>query len=72
MKRIITLKGMTSLGCAGRVQKALSALEGVEAAAVSPEDKQAAVTLSAPVEDAALRAAVESAGCEAAWIERTT
>ena len=70
MKRTITIEGMSCGHCSARVQKALSALPGVESADVSHEDKRAVVTLAGPVSDETLRAAVADAGYEATLIER--
>ena len=50
--------------CTGRVQKALEALEGVDAVTMSLENKTATVELSAEVSDEALTAAVTEAGYE--------
>ena len=47
--------------CAGRVDKALNALEGVEAT-VSLEDKAAYVTLTGEVSDELLKKTVEDEG----------
>ena len=46
--------------CEATVKKALEALDGVESAAVSHEAGTALVTLSAPVDDAALTEAVQA------------
>ncbi len=46
--------------CEATVKKALEALEGVQAAAVSHEAGTAVVTLTAAVENQALHAAVEA------------
>ena len=50
--------------CTGRVQKALEALEGVDAVTMSLENKTATVELTAEVSDEALTAAVTEAGYE--------
>ena len=53
---------MTGAHCEGRVKKALEALPGVEKAEPSHEKKAAVLTLSAPVDEAAVKAAVTDAG----------
>lgn len=68
MTKTIQVEGMGCAKCVKKVQTALEALEGVESAAVSLEEKTAVVTMTAPVEDAALQAAVESKGFEVAGI----
>ena len=57
--KTITIDGMMCEHCEATVRKALEALPGVQNAQVSHEKGAAIVTLSAPVEDAALRKAVE-------------
>ena len=57
--KTITIAGMMCEHCEATVRKALEALPGVQNAQVSHEKGAAVVTLSAPVEDAALRKAVE-------------
>lgn len=61
MKKTIEIEGMMCSHCTGRVEKALAALEGVTVH-VDLASGSAAVTLSGPVSDDALRKAVEDAG----------
>ncbi|BDF71533.1 heavy metal translocating P-type ATPase [Oscillospiraceae bacterium] len=67
MEKKLTVEGMSCSHCSGRVEKALNALEGVSAS-VDLERKTASVTLSAPVDDAVLKKAVEDAGYEVSAI----
>ena len=60
--RVMQVEGMSCAHCSARVEKALSAVEGVESAHVDLEAKTAAITLSHPVEDSVLEAAVIEAG----------
>ena len=62
MEKTLKIEGMMCPHCEARVKGALEALEGVSAAVVSHESGTAVVTLTAPVEDAALKKAVEDAG----------
>ncbi|MCM1190690.1 MAG: heavy metal translocating P-type ATPase [bacterium] len=64
MTKVMTIEGMMCGHCTGRVQKALEALEGVKAVAMSLEEKTATVELEAEVSDEALTAAVTEAGYE--------
>ena len=64
MEKKIMINGMMCNHCTAHVEKALSALEGVSAVHADLEGKYAAVTLSAPVSDDALKAAVADAGYE--------
>ena len=60
MTKTLHIEGMMCAHCEATVKKALEALDGVQSAAVSHEAGTAVVTLSAPVEDAALAAAVQA------------
>lgn len=64
MKKVLDIEGMMCQHCVAHVNKALSCIEGVEAVAVSLENKNAAVTLAADVSDDALVKAVVDAGYE--------
>lgn len=59
MTKTIFITGMMCGHCEATVKKALEALDGVTQAAVSHDSGTAVVTLSAPVEDSVLKAAVE-------------
>lgn len=69
MKKTLIIEGMSCSHCTGRVEQALSALEGVSAVEMSLEGKSAALTLSQPVDDAALTAAVTQAGYQVVQIQ---
>lgn len=60
MQKTLTITGMMCGHCEARVKKALEALDGVESAEASHEAGTAVVTLSAPVADEDLKAAVEA------------
>ena len=60
MQKTMNIEGMMCEHCEARVRKALEALPEVEQAAVSHDSGTAVVTLSAPVDDAALKQAVEA------------
>ena len=60
MVKTMKIEGMMCPHCEARVKKALEAVEGVESAVASHESGTAVVTLSAPVADEALKAAVEA------------
>ena len=60
MKKTMEIKGMMCSHCEARVKKALEAVPGVAAAEVSHTAGTAVVTLTAPVEDAVLKQAVEA------------
>ena len=60
MKKTISIEGMMCGHCEAAVKKALEALPEVTEAAVSHTAGTAVVTLSAPVDDAVLKAAVEA------------
>lgn len=62
MEKTLIIEGMMCSHCTGRVEKALSALDGVSAVSVSLEGKSAVVTLSKDVSDQVLTDAVTEAG----------
>ena len=59
MVKTMKIEGMMCGHCEAAVKKALEAIDGVASAEVSHTDGAAVVTLSKPVENAALRKAVE-------------
>ena len=58
----LPIAGMTCSSCAGRVEKALSAVDGVHSASVNLATEKASVDLEPTVDAQALIAAVEKAG----------
>jgi Cu2+-exporting ATPase len=60
MKKTLKVEGMMCTHCEARVKKALEAVPGVESAVADHTAGTAVVTLTAPVENEALRAAVEA------------
>ena len=64
MEKTVIIEGMACGHCTARVQKALEAVEGIAKVTMSLENKSAEITLNAPVDDEALRAAVTEAGYE--------
>ncbi|MEM5780396.1 MAG: metal-transporting ATPase, partial [Lawsonibacter sp.] len=69
MKKTMKIEGMTCSHCTGRVEKALSAIDGVTAVEMSLEGKSAALTLSREVDDKVLTDAVTEAGYEVVSIQ---
>jgi Cu+-exporting ATPase len=69
MEKKLTIEGMMCKHCAARVEKALNQVEGVSATAVDLEGKSATVTLSAPVDDGVLTAAVTDAGYQVTGVQ---
>lgn len=68
MEKTIHIEGMMCHHCTAHVEKALNAIEGVQAVA-DLEGKCARVTLSADVPNETLAAAVTEAGYEVTGIE---
>ncbi len=60
MTKTIEIEGMMCPRCEAHVKKALEAVDGVESASASHEEKKAVVTLSSEVSDEVLRNAVEA------------
>ena len=69
MKKILKIEGMMCPRCEAHVVKALKAIEGVSEAVADHTADKATVTLSAPVEDAVLKTAVEEEGYTVLGIE---
>lgn len=62
MQKTISIEGMMCMHCVKHVNEALSKVDGVSLVEVSLENKNAIVTLTSPVDDSILKAAVENAG----------
>ena len=60
MTKTLKVEGMMCMHCEARVKKALEAVPGVQSAVADHTAGTAVVTLSAPVADEVLRAAVEA------------
>ena len=69
MNKTMKIEGMMCAHCTGRVEKALSAIDGVSAVEMSLEGKSAALTLSRDVDNAVLTDAVTQAGYEVVSIQ---
>ena len=69
MKKTMIIEGMMCTHCTGRVEKALSAIDGVEAVEMSLEGKSATLTLSKEVDNQTLTDAVTQAGYEVVSIQ---
>ena len=68
MTKTMKIEGMSCGHCSGRVEQALNAIEGVSAR-VDLEQKTAHLTLTAPVSDETLKAAVTDAGYTVVSVE---
>ena len=68
MTKTMSINGMMCAHCQAHVEKALNAIDGVEAK-VNLETKTATLTLSKDVSDAVLRGAVTEAGYEVVSIQ---
>ena len=68
MKKVITIKGMSCAHCQARVEKALNAIDGVEAK-VDLKKNNATVAMKDPVDDEVLKQAVTEAGYEPISVE---
>jgi len=62
-EKTIQIKGMSCSHCSARVEKALNAIDGVEAK-VDLESNSATVKLTKAVSDDALKSAIDNAGYE--------
>ena len=69
MTKTMKIEGMMCAHCTGRVEQALSAVDGVSAVEMSLEGKSATLTLTKEVGDQALTDAVTQAGYEVVSIQ---
>jgi len=69
MKKTMIIEGMMCTHCTGRVEKALAALEGVEAVEMSLEGKSATLTLKQEIADQVLTDTVTQAGYEVVSVQ---
>ncbi len=69
MKKTMIIEGMMCAHCTGRVEKALSAIDGVNSVEMSLEGKSATLTLGKDVENQVLTDAVTEAGYEVVSIQ---
>ena len=69
MNKTMIIEGMMCAHCTGRVEKALSGIDGVSAVEMSLEGKSATVTLSKDVDNQALTDAVTEAGYEVVSVQ---
>ena len=69
MNKTMKIEGMMCAHCTGRVEKALSAIDGVSAVEMSLEGKSATLTLSKDVDNQVLTDAVTQAGYEVVSVQ---
>ena len=69
MQKTVHVEGMMCEHCEARVKQALEAVDGVEAAQADHNENRASVTLSKPVADDVLMAAVTAQGYQVTGIE---
>lgn len=69
MKKTMIIEGMMCAHCTGRVEKALSAIDGVTAVEMSLEGKSATLTLDKDVDNQILTDAVTEAGYEVVSVQ---
>lgn len=69
MKKKISIEGMTCNHCVGRVNKALSGMDGVSEVDVNLEEKRALVTLDKDITDEQFKTEIENTGYKITGIE---
>ncbi len=69
MKKIINIEGMSCDHCVGRINKALSEVEGINEVNVSLEEKKAEITLEKDVTDEKLKTEIENIGFNVVGIQ---
>ena len=68
MKKVL-IEGMSCMHCSSAVEKALSAINGVEKVTVSLENKEAIIESSLDIDNETIKKAVEDAGYEVIKID---
>lgn len=69
MKKKISIEGMTCNHCVGRVNKALSGMDGVSEVDVNLEEKRALVTLDKDITDEQFKTEIGNTGYKITGIE---
>ena len=72
IKKIISVEGMHCNHCAGSVEKAVAALEGVKSVKVNLDKKVCVAKLSGEVSDDCITSAVKELGFDVIGIETKT
>lgn len=62
MTKTVKIDGMMCGHCTARVEKALSAIDGIDSVKASVEDKNAVIEMSKEVSDEIIRKAIEDCG----------
>lgn len=62
MEKTLIIEGMNCSHCSARVEKALSAMKGIESASVDLDSKSAKVSMSKDISDKAFSKAIKEAG----------
>ena len=69
MKKTMIIEGMMCHHCTGRVEKTLSAIEGVASVEMSLEGKSATLTMTQEIDDQVLTDAVTEAGYQVVSVQ---
>lgn len=69
MKKIINIEGMSCGHCVGRINKALSAIEGLNGVDINLDEKRALVTLDQDVTDEKIKVEIENSGYKVVGIK---
>lgn len=70
MKKIINIEGMTCSHCVGRVNKALSGIDGINKVDVNLDNKKAFITMDKEVADKQLETEIENIGFKVVEIKQ--
>lgn len=62
MKKMILIEGMSCHHCTGRVERALSEIDGVTVESISVDEKSAVITLQKEIDEKVIRDTVDEAG----------
>lgn len=62
MKKMILIEGMSCHHCTGRVERALSEIDGVTVESISVDEKSAVITLQKEIDEKVIRDTIDEAG----------
>jgi copper chaperone CopZ len=69
MKKMILIEGMSCHHCTGRVERALSEIDGVTVASISVDEKNAVIALQREIDEKVIRDTIDEAGYDVVEIK---
>ncbi|MCT4564889.1 MAG: heavy-metal-associated domain-containing protein [Maledivibacter sp.] len=69
MKKMILIEGMSCHHCTGRVERALSEIDGVTVESISVDEKNAVIALQREIDEKVIRDTIDEAGYDVVEIK---